>query len=84
MVMMTGFVVLIIPSFSNIMALVGATCCTLLAFTLPGLFHMSIMKGYVDRIKWSERKFLQSTIRPYMLLNKLSLVLNKLRCHTLF
>ena len=45
MVMMTGFVVLIIPSFSNIMALVGATCCTLLAFTLPGLFHMAIMRG---------------------------------------
>ena len=45
MVLMTGFVVLIIPSFSNIMALVGATCCTLLAFTLPGLFHMAIFKG---------------------------------------
>lgn len=49
MVLMTGFVVLIIPSFSNIMALVGATCCTLLAFTLPGLFHMSIFKGSLSK-----------------------------------
>ncbi|KAL4230317.1 hypothetical protein ACF0H5_010700 [Mactra antiquata] len=49
MVLLTGFIVLMIPSFSNIMALVGATCCTLLAFTLPGLFHMSIFKGSLTR-----------------------------------
>ncbi|WAQ99762.1 AVT3C-like protein, partial [Mya arenaria] len=49
MVLLTGFIVLMIPSFSNIMALVGATCCTLLAFTLPGLFHLSIFKGSLSR-----------------------------------
>ncbi|XP_045203873.2 uncharacterized protein LOC123556878 isoform X2 [Mercenaria mercenaria] len=49
MVVLTGFIVLMIPSFSNIMALVGATCCTLLAFTLPGLFHMTIFKGTLSK-----------------------------------
>ncbi|XP_062577527.1 uncharacterized protein LOC134239364 [Saccostrea cucullata] len=44
-VFMTGCIVLIIPNFANLMALVGATCCTMLAFTLPGLFHMCIFKG---------------------------------------
>ncbi|KAK3100134.1 hypothetical protein FSP39_015195 [Pinctada imbricata] len=45
MVLITGCIVLVIPNFANLMALVGATCCTMLAFTLPGLFHMSIFKG---------------------------------------
>ncbi|XP_060064830.1 uncharacterized protein LOC132545171 [Ylistrum balloti] len=45
MVLVTGLTVLLIPNFANLMALVGATCCTLLAFILPGLFHMSIHKG---------------------------------------
>lgn len=44
-VFMTGCIVLVIPNFANLMALVGATCCTMLAFTLPGLFHMCIFKG---------------------------------------
>lgn len=47
-VFMTGCIVLIIPNFANLMALVGATCCTMLAFTLPGLFHMCIFKGQVE------------------------------------
>ncbi|OWF45131.1 amino acid transporter ANTL1-like isoform X2 [Mizuhopecten yessoensis] len=45
MVLVTGLTVTIIPNFANLMALVGATCCTLLAFILPGLFHLSIFKG---------------------------------------
>lgn len=45
LVIITGAVVMVIPNFANLMALVGATCCTMLAFTLPGLFHMSIFKG---------------------------------------
>lgn len=45
MVTVTGITVMLIPNFANLMALVGATCCTLLAFILPGLFHMSIYKG---------------------------------------
>ena len=47
MVLLSGGVVLAIPNFANLMALVGATCCTLLAFTLPGLFHLKIFSGCV-------------------------------------
>ncbi|KAK2170514.1 hypothetical protein LSH36_2g01039 [Paralvinella palmiformis] len=46
MVGITGLIVLAIPNFANLMALVGATCCTLLAFILPGLFHLQIYKKY--------------------------------------
>lgn len=35
-------VVLIIPDFSTIMVLIGATCCSLLAFILPALSHLRI------------------------------------------
>jgi len=42
MVIMTGLIVLVIPSFSTLMALVGATCCSLLAFIMPALFHLKI------------------------------------------
>ncbi|CAC5374361.1 SLC36A [Mytilus coruscus] len=45
MVLVTGIVVMVIPNFATLMALVGATCCTMLAFVLPGLFHMTIFKG---------------------------------------
>ena len=44
MVLITGMVVILIPNIATLMALVGATCCTLLAFILPGLFHMEIFK----------------------------------------
>ncbi|XP_074650041.1 uncharacterized protein LOC141905165 [Tubulanus polymorphus] len=50
LVIMTGIVVMVIPNFANLMALVGASCCTLLAFILPGLFHLSIYKGSLS--KW--------------------------------
>ena len=46
LVVLTGFVVLAVPNFANLMALVGASCCTLLAFILPGIFHMNVFKGY--------------------------------------
>ena len=46
MVGITGLIVLAIPNFANLMALVGATCCTLLAFILPGLFHIQIYRKY--------------------------------------
>ncbi|EDO41700.1 predicted protein [Nematostella vectensis] len=45
MVIITGIVVLGIPDFSMLMALVGSSCCTLLAFILPALFHLQIFKG---------------------------------------
>lgn len=48
MVLTTGLVVIIIPSFTTLMALVGATCCTLLAFILPGIFHLRIFEGSIS------------------------------------
>ena len=44
LVVLTGLVVLAIPKFSTLMALVGSSCCTLLAFILPGLFHWLIFR----------------------------------------
>ncbi|ESP02144.1 hypothetical protein LOTGIDRAFT_157294 [Lottia gigantea] len=49
MVSLTGIIVVLIPSFSNLMALIGSTCCTLLAFILPGVFHLYIFKGSLTR-----------------------------------
>ncbi|XP_071951586.1 uncharacterized protein [Antedon mediterranea] len=42
MVLVTGVIVIAIPNFTTLMALVGASCCTLLAFILPAIFHMKI------------------------------------------
>jgi len=42
LVTLTGLVVLLVPRFSDLMALVGATCCTLLAFIMPALCHLVI------------------------------------------
>ncbi|ELT99255.1 hypothetical protein CAPTEDRAFT_221555 [Capitella teleta] len=54
MVMLTGIIVLGIPNFSTLMALVGATCCTLLAFTLPGIFHLQLTKQITGSIsRWA-------------------------------
>ncbi|KAG8230461.1 hypothetical protein J437_LFUL009950 [Ladona fulva] len=41
-VSLTGMIVIAVPNFGNLMALVGATCCTLLAFILPGILHLYI------------------------------------------
>ncbi|XP_071847513.1 uncharacterized protein [Apostichopus japonicus] len=48
MVLTTAMVVIVIPSFTTLMALVGATCCTLLAFILPGIFHLKIFEGSIS------------------------------------
>ena len=42
LVCLTGFIVLLVPKFADIMALVGATCCTLMGFIIPGLCHLKI------------------------------------------
>ena len=47
-VMVTAFVVLAVPNFANMMALVGATCCTTLALILPGVFHLNVFAGSVS------------------------------------
>lgn len=49
LVVLTGFVVLAVPNFANLMALVGSSCCTLLAFILPGIFHWNIFRGSLTR-----------------------------------
>ena len=43
----SGLVVVMIPNFANLMAIIGGTCCTLLAFILPGLFHMRLRRRWV-------------------------------------
>lgn len=45
LVVVTGLIVLAIPNFSTLMALVGCSCCMFLAFILPGLFHWLIFRG---------------------------------------
>jgi len=45
LVLLTNVVVLLIPNFANLMALVGASCCTLLAFILPGIFHYQLFRN---------------------------------------
>ncbi|XP_065886219.1 uncharacterized protein [Dysidea avara] len=42
LVFLTAVIVTQIPNFSNMMALVGSTCCVLLGFVLPGLFHWKL------------------------------------------
>ncbi|CAG5134824.1 unnamed protein product [Candidula unifasciata] len=44
-VLLTGMIVILVPNFADLMALVGACCCTLLSFILPGFFHMRLFKG---------------------------------------
>lgn len=49
-VVLTGIVVLCIPNFSTLMAFFGSSCCTLLGFILPGVFHLRIFEGHLT--KW--------------------------------
>ena len=39
----------LVPQFSDLMALVGATCCTLLAFIMPGACHLALFKRSLDQ-----------------------------------
>lgn len=49
LVAMTGLVVSAVPNFAVLMSLIGATCCTLLAFILPAAFHLSIFRQRLTR-----------------------------------
>jgi len=44
-VILTGIIVLEVPNFGDLMALVGASCCTLLAYIMPALCHLSLFKN---------------------------------------
>ncbi|XP_023228676.1 amino acid transporter AVT3B-like [Centruroides sculpturatus] len=50
LVSLTGLIVILVPNFANLMAFIGATCCTLLAFILPGLFHFFTFRSTIT--KW--------------------------------
>ena len=43
-VLLTGLIVVRVPNFGQLMALVGASCCTLLAFIMPGLMHLVLFR----------------------------------------
>jgi len=43
-VILTGIIVMEVPNFGDLMALVGASCCTLLAYIMPALCHLSLFK----------------------------------------
>ena len=66
MVTLTGLIVLAVPNFANLMALVGATCCTMIAFVLPAIFHLKIFKGYVYSIHRSEHMYLSTQWKHYV------------------
>ena len=44
LVTLTGIVVILVPGFADIMSLIGATCCTLLAFIMPALCHLTLFR----------------------------------------
>jgi len=47
-VLLTGLIVLKVPNFGQLMALVGASCCTLLAFIMPALCHLVLFRREED------------------------------------
>ncbi|XP_058952261.2 uncharacterized protein [Pocillopora verrucosa] len=51
-VVLSGIVVLVIPNFSTLMAFFGSSCCTLLGFVLPGIFHLRIFEGHLTKGEW--------------------------------
>ena len=69
MVILTGLIVLAVPNFANLMALVGATCCTMIAFVLPAVFHMKIFKGYLCSIH--KLRDVLALKQPYKIVNKI-------------
>ena len=48
-VLLTGLIVLKVPNFGQLMALVGASCCTLLAFIMPALCHLVLFRKEENR-----------------------------------
>lgn len=50
MVLISVVTVTIITDFSTIMVLIGATCCSLLAFILPALTHLRIFRSRLTKM----------------------------------
>lgn len=55
---LTGLVVSAVPNFGILISLIGATCCTLLAFILPAAFHLSIFRQRLTKRQWYFDMFL--------------------------
>jgi proton-coupled amino acid transporter len=49
LVLITIVTVCIITDFSTIMVLIGATCCSLLAFILPAITHLRIFRNRLTK-----------------------------------
>ncbi|XP_064404941.1 uncharacterized protein LOC135350143 [Halichondria panicea] len=49
LVVVSGLIVILVPDFSTLMALVGSGACTLLAFIFPGMFHWVIFKEDISK-----------------------------------
>ena len=47
--LLTGIIVVRVPNFGQLMALVGASCCTLLAFIMPALMHLVLFRHDTDK-----------------------------------
>eukprot|EP00088_Acartia_fossae_P004214 TRINITY_DN11794_c0_g1_i10.p1 TRINITY_DN11794_c0_g1~~TRINITY_DN11794_c0_g1_i10.p1 ORF type:complete len:522 (+),score=67.77 TRINITY_DN11794_c0_g1_i10:78-1643(+) len=47
-VILTGIIVMEVPNFGDLMALVGASCCTLLAYIMPALCHLALFRDELD------------------------------------
>ncbi|XP_047483986.1 amino acid transporter AVT3B-like isoform X2 [Penaeus chinensis] len=58
LVSLTGLVVSAVPNFGILISLIGATCCTLLAFILPAAFHLSIFRQRLTKRQWYFDMFL--------------------------
>ncbi|XP_040571495.1 uncharacterized protein [Lepeophtheirus salmonis] len=48
-VTMTGVVVKVVPRFADLMALIGASCCTLLAFIIPASCHLKLFSKEITK-----------------------------------
>ena len=49
LVTLTGFIVILVPKFANLMSLIGATCCTTLAFIMPGVCHLALFRRELSK-----------------------------------
>ena len=64
---LTGITVQIIPCFSQIMGLIGATCCNFLAFVMPALCHMQLFKKANKKAVWFNRLLVATGIVGFVL-----------------
>lgn len=53
-VLLAAYIAVSVPGFGIFISLVGSTVCAMLAFVLPGLFHLKIFQG---ELSWFTRLF---------------------------